>query len=152
MNGGIYLKKLNIPKSGIHQLLFSQTMRWQFLCVALTLLILWLALRPAVSAPSGLGWDKLNHAGAIGVVTWLAYLSFQPRGRAALAAFLYGIALGALIELLQGSLATGRSAEWSDVAADLVGAGSVWGSINLLKRRKPTITPGNGEQPNTLFK
>ncbi|OGU15811.1 MAG: hypothetical protein A2076_14520 [Geobacteraceae bacterium GWC2_53_11] len=128
------------PKSRIHNSKLVSALA----CAALTLLILWLALIPAVSAPSGLGWDKLNHAGAIGVVTWLAYLSFQQRGRAAQAAFLYGIALGVLIELLQGSLATGRSAEWSDVAADLVGAGCVWGSINLLKRRKPAIRPGNG--------
>lgn len=122
------------PISKIHNSKFVSALA----CAALTLLILWLALMPAVSAPSGLGWDKLNHAGAIGVVTWLAYLSFQPRDRAAWAAFLYGVALGVLIELLQGSLATGRSAEWGDVAADLVGAGGVWGTISFYQHRKPT--------------
>lgn len=101
----------------------------------LTVSILWLALMPADAAPSGLGWDKLNHAGAIAVVTGLAYLSFRSRVWAAAGAFLYGTSLGVLIEILQASLATGRSAEWSDVAADLVGAGIAWGAIRIYQRR-----------------
>lgn len=128
------------PKSKIHN---SKSVS-ALACAALTLLILWLALMPAVSAPSGLGWDKLNHAGAIGVVTWLAYLALQPLVWAAAAAFLYGTSLGVLIEILQATMTTGRSAELTDVAADLVGAGCVWGTIYLLKRRKPTIQPGKG--------
>lgn len=107
---------------------------WLSLCVALTLLILWLALMPAASAPSGLGWDKLNHAGAIAAATGVAYLAFHPRRRAALGAFLYGALLGILIELLQGALTTSRSAEWGDVAADLIGAGCAWGVIKIYNR------------------
>jgi len=101
-----------------------------------TLLILWLALMPAASAPTGLGWDKLNHAGAIAVVTGLAYLSLQPRRWAAGSAFMYGTFLGVLIEILQATLTTGRAAEWGDVAADLVGAGCAWIAIKLFKSRK----------------
>ena len=104
-------------------------------CTGLTLLILWLALMPAGSAPSGFGWDKLNHAAAIAAATGLAYLSFQPRGWAAAGAFLYGTFLGIMIELLQATLTTGRSAEWGDVAADLIGAGSVWFVIRMYQRR-----------------
>jgi len=109
---------------------------WPLLCAGLTLLILWLALMPAASAPTGLGWDKLNHAGAIAVATGLAYLSLQPRRWAASAAFIYGTSLGILIEILQATLTTGRAAEWGDVAADLVGAGCTWIAIKLFQNRK----------------
>lgn len=113
-------------------------------CTVMTLLILWLALLPGDSAPSGLGWDKLNHAVAIAVVTGFAYLALQPLVWAATAAFLYGTSLGVLIEILQATMTTGRYAEWSDVAADMIGAGCVWSMICLLKLRKPAIQPGNG--------
>lgn len=110
---------------------------WLLLCAGLTFLILWLALMPAGSAPSGLGWDKLNHAGAIAVATGLAFLSLRPRRWAASAAFLYGTSLGILIEILQGTLTTSRSAEWGDVVADLIGAGFAWVVINIYQRKTP---------------
>lgn len=90
---------------------------------------------PADAAPSGFGWDKLNHAGAIAVVTGLAFLSFRSRDWAAAGAFLYGISLGVLIEILQATLTTGRSAEWGDVVADLAGAGCAWVAIRIYQRR-----------------
>ncbi len=104
-------------------------------CTALTLLILWLALMPAASAPSGFGWDKLNHVGAIAAATVLAFLSLQPQGWAAAGAFLYGAFLGILIEVLQATLTTGRSAEWDDIAADLIGAGAAWAVIRIYRYR-----------------
>ena len=110
-------------------------MVWKSLCVSLTLLVLWLALMPADAAPSGFGWDKLNHAGAIAVATGLAYLSLQPRSWAASVAFLYGTSLGILIEILQATMTTSRSAEWGDVLADLIGAGCVWAVIKMYQRR-----------------
>lgn len=109
----------------------SRSRVWIVVCSAATLLILWLALMPAASAPSGLGWDKLNHAGAIAVLTGLAYLSLQPRRWAAGAAFMYGTSLGIVIEILQATLTNGRTAEWGDVAADLVGAGAAWIAIKI---------------------
>ncbi|MBV5340420.1 MAG: hypothetical protein J0665_12855 [Deltaproteobacteria bacterium] len=115
-------------RSATHQL-------WLTLCALLTLLILWLALMPGASAPAGLGWDKLNHAGAIAAATGLAYLSLQPRRWASAGAFLYGTFLGVLIEILQAALTTGRAAEWGDVVADLIGAGSVWLAIRIYRRR-----------------
>lgn len=108
---------------------------WRFLCAALTLLILWLALMPAASAPAGLGWDKLNHAAAIAAATGLAFVSIKPRRRAAGAAFLYGASLGILIEILQGTMTTTRSAEWGDVVADLIGAGCVWALIRIYRHK-----------------
>jgi hypothetical protein len=111
------------------------TLIWLSLCAGLTLLILWLALMPASSAPSGLGWDKLNHAGAIAAITGVTYLYLKPLSWAAAAAFLYGTSLGILIEILQGTMTTSRSAEWGDVVADLIGAGSVWAAIRIYQRR-----------------
>ncbi len=108
---------------------------WLLLCAGLTFLILWLALMPSNVAPSGLGWDKLNHAGAITVATGLAYLSLQSRNWAAPVAFLYGASLGVLIEILQGTLTTSRTAEWADVVADLIGAGFAWGVIRIFQQR-----------------
>jgi VanZ family protein len=107
---------------------------WKFLCAGLTFVILWLALMPAGSAPSGFGWDKLNHAAAIAVATGLAYLSLQSRSWAAAAAFIYGVSLGILIEILQATLTTSRTAEWGDVAADLFGAGCAWVAIRIYQR------------------
>jgi VanZ family protein len=118
----------------IDKRLGSHHLIWLLLCACLTLLILWLALMPAGSAPTGLGWDKLNHAVAIAVATGLAYLSLQPRRWAGAAAFLYGVSLGILIEILQATLTTSRTAEWGDVVADLIGAGCTWGAIRIYQR------------------
>jgi VanZ family protein len=107
---------------------------WLFLCAGLTLLILWLALMPAVSAPAGLGWDKLNHAGAMAAVSTLAYGALQHRRRAAAEAFFYGTFLGVLIEILQGTMTTTRFAEWGDVGADVIGAGCAWCAIKIYQR------------------
>lgn len=98
-------------------------------------MILWLSLMPASSAPSGLGWDKLNHAGAIAVATGCSYLALRTRRRAVEIAFLYGISLGVLIEILQATLTTSRSAEWGDVAADIVGAGCACAVIKIYHLR-----------------
>lgn len=109
---------------------------WGFLCVIATALILWLALMSADSAPLGLGWDKLNHAGAMALITGLAFLSVQSRSWAAVAAFLYGAFLGILIEILQATLTTSRTAEWGDVLADVVGAGCAWGVIRIFQSKR----------------
>ncbi|MBC7961812.1 MAG: VanZ family protein [Steroidobacteraceae bacterium] len=99
--------------------------------------MLWLSLMPVDSIPPvGLGWDKLNHAAAIAVVTFLAFLTFKSRRWAARAAFLYGISLGVLIEVFQAIFTTTRSAEWGDLLADLIGAGSVWCLISVIKRKR----------------
>ena len=109
---------------------------WRFLWIGLTLLILWLSLLPSDSVPSGLGWDKLNHVAAIAVMTGIAFLALRPRRRAAEAAFLYGACLGILIEILQAALTTTRAAEWSDVLADLIGAGLAWGVIRIFRLKQ----------------
>jgi len=114
----------------------SRSLLWAALCLGLTLLILVLSLLPPDSLPStGLGWDKLNHAAAIAAVTLLAFLTFRPHGSAAKAALWYGLALGGLIEILQALFTTSRSAEWGDLLADLIGAGSMFCVLTLLQGR-----------------
>lgn len=109
---------------------------WPILCAGMTSLILWLSLIPTNAVPSvGLGWDKLNHAAAIAVVTWLAFLAFRPYRRAARAAFGYALLLGVLIEVLQATFTSTRCAEWGDLLADLVGAGLVWCLISIFQRK-----------------
>jgi len=109
---------------------------WAALCLALTILILTLSLLPPDSLPSsGLGWDKLNHAAAIAALTLLAFLSFSFHRRAVLGALLYGIAVGVLIEILQALFTTSRRAEWGDLLADLIGAGSIFCLLTILQRR-----------------
>ncbi len=110
---------------------------WPALCAGLTLLVLWLSLIPAESVPAvGLGWDKLNHAAAIAVITLFAFLSLKSCRWAAQAAFLYGISLGLLIEVLQAIFTNTRSAEWGDLLADLIGAGTVWCFIFFIQRKR----------------
>jgi VanZ family protein len=76
----------------------------------------YLALTPTPPREADLGWDKLNHFSAFATLTVLAGIGWlQPR-RAALALLAYG----GLIELLQTQV-PGRSAEWTDLAADGIG-------------------------------
>lgn len=110
---------------------------WPALCAGLTVLVLWLSLIPADAVPAAsLGWDKLNHAAAIAAVSLAAFLVLKKYRWAVTAAFLYGISLGVAIELLQAIFTTTRSAEWSDLLADLVGGGSICFLISVVRRKR----------------
>jgi len=110
---------------------------WPALCAGLTVLVLWLSLLPADSVPPvGLDWDKLNHAAAIAAVSLAAFLALKKYRWAVTAAFLYGISLGGAIELLQAIFTTTRSAEWSDLLADLIGGGSICFLISVVRRKR----------------
>jgi VanZ family protein len=99
---------------------FSAPVMW-------ALIMLWLSLSPSPpQLPGVLGWDKLLHAGAYGLLTiliaqLLLYLSI-PLGKAGWPALLPAVCYGALLEVLQLLLHTGRTAEWWDLFADAVGA------------------------------
>ncbi|WP_281184349.1 hypothetical protein [Trichlorobacter lovleyi] len=111
---------------------------WRLALAVVTLVILFLSLIPAPPS-EGLGWDKLNHAIAMAVVTVIAFRTLRPVSlRAVLLAGLYALLLGALIELLQGTLTTTRSAEWGDLLADAVGVALAMPGLYLWKRK--TIT------------
>lgn len=113
-----------------HIMVFGKTLHAliRFTAPALgALAILWLSLTPSPpQLPGVLGWDKLLHAGAYGLLSLLIAqallcLSFsfqQAWWRAALAAVVYG----ALLEILQMLVQTGRTAEWWDLFADALGA------------------------------
>jgi len=91
------------------------------------LIMLWLSLTSSPPQISGvLGWDKLLHACAYGLLTLLIaqFLLYTPlnSGKAWWQAGLVAVCYGGLIEILQLLAHTGRTAEWWDLFADAVGA------------------------------
>ncbi|MEJ2471817.1 MAG: VanZ family protein [Desulfuromonadales bacterium] len=89
--------------------------------------ILWLSLTSSPPEIKGfLGWDKLLHAGAYGLLALLSteFFYFMQRSlpRAVVFGILVTLAFGALMEILQAISGTGRTAEWLDLVADAVGA------------------------------
>jgi len=90
-------------------------------------IILWLSLTPSPPQFSGLfSWDKLLHAGAYGLLTVLLaqFLLCLMRDDVRLYAisFVATVTYGGLLEILQLTIQTGRTAEWLDLLADAVGA------------------------------
>lgn len=98
------------------------------LLVLWAFLILWLSLDPSPPVPENelLGWDKLQHAAAYALMTFLAGSAFCAYSgnfyRSWFAATGMSIAYGGLIELLQGWCTESRSAEFGDLVADTIGA------------------------------
>ena len=90
------------------------------------LVILWLSLTSSPpEIPGVLGWDKLLHAGAYGLLTLLviqALAVFLPK-RISLYAVssLLCIFYGGVVEVLQMVTDAGRTAEWWDLVADIIG-------------------------------
>ena len=89
--------------------------------------IAWLSLTSSPPQISGvLGWDKLLHAGAYGLLTLLIAqaLLCSPLNphKVWWSAWLAAVGFGALMEILQLLAQTGRAAEWWDLFADAVGA------------------------------
>lgn len=87
----------------------------------------WLSLTPSPPQVHGImGWDKLLHAGAYGLLTILLAQSFliylQNPWHAGWLAVLCAVACGGLLEILQMTMQSGRTAEWMDLVADAVGA------------------------------
>lgn len=88
--------------------------------------ILWLSLSPSPPQITGvMGWDKLQHAAAYALLAALVgqcliYL-FPKNMQIWFVAGVVSLFYGGLLELLQGVSDAGRSAEWWDLFADLVG-------------------------------
>jgi len=72
------------------------------------------------------GLDKICHFALYGVFAWLILWALRPAAapgwRAAVAAILFCVAYGTLMECLQRVLPGGRSFSFGDIAANLLGA------------------------------
>lgn len=93
--------------------------------------LLWLSLvSTSFQVPEILAWDKLQHGIAHAVLTLLAGWFFSALWRSEPAGWwsglLLSLAFGILIEVAQGTLTTDRVADWHDLVANMVGAGSVF--------------------------
>ena len=90
-------------------------------------MLAYLSLASGVRAlPGPLGWDKLNHFAAYGLLAFLA-VPVIPKGRRFSRRLLGGVwfgcfAYGALLETLQWGMASGRRWELADLAANALGA------------------------------
>ena len=115
---------------------------WLWLLIVLTFVMLYLSLTPAPPT-QGTGWDKANHALAMAVVVLVAFRALRSTSRPRFYAALFTASLGALIELLQGTCTTTRSAEWGDFLADLCGIVPVFFALALLQRTRKVIAPCN---------
>lgn len=111
---------------------------WLWLLIGLTFVILYLSLTPAPPT-QGTGWDKANHALAMAVVMLVAFRAFSAASRPSFYAALFAVSLGALIELLQGTCTSSRSAEWGDFLADLCGVIPVFLVLRLLQRKRKVV-------------
>lgn len=100
---------------------------WILSLILWSLLLLYLSLTPAPPQVAGpLGWDKLQHAAALGSMAVLvAAISseFKKSLRFSLiTGFVAASLFGALIELLQWLCTVNRQAELLDLIADMAGA------------------------------
>ena len=101
---------------------------WWLAAMAWAAAIAWLSLIPSPPQIAGLlGWDKLQHAGAYGLLTLLLAQALlrSPLGGKGGAWWLAGlaaVAFGGLLEILQLVTQVGRTAEWWDLLADALGA------------------------------
>lgn len=95
-------------------------------------IILWLSLTPNPPELSGdfLGWDKAQHAAAYGVLTLLTGRAFElyltPSSRAWLAAALFALLFGGLVEIAQGAMTQVRFADPLDLLANALGTVAVY--------------------------
>lgn len=90
--------------------------------------IVWLSLTSAPPTVAGwLGWDKLQHAVAYGVLAWLlarVLVCWEFRGCRHVwwQAWVLTVFFGLLLEFFQHVMQRGRVAEWQDLVADGIGA------------------------------
>lgn len=87
----------------------------------------WLSLTSSPpSVPGPLGWDKLLHTAAYTVLAVLTlFVLVQPKGRRDSLwwqAWLFAVAFGILMEILQVTMTPNRAAEFTDIIADVIGA------------------------------
>ena len=112
---------------------------WLSTLVLLIILVLCFMKTTSFPAPPVRNFDKLVHTimflGLAGVIFFdnTRYLRFPiSKVRIFWSTFIFPIALGGLIEILQANLTTYRSGDWSDFLFDVVGALIGWGIASLI--------------------
>ena len=98
----------------------AATRFWQLMLVLLLCMVSYLALTPTPPSSVSHSWDKLNHAGDFAALTLSGLLGLCPQRAGSWRVLLPLLAFGGLIEILQWFV-PGRSSEWNDLLADLVG-------------------------------
>jgi VanZ family protein len=98
-------------------------------CLILLALCLW----PTQNLPDAPGGDRLHHVAAWFILTVTGY-ALAPRRVLAIPTF--AVAFGALVELAQGAVPTGRHMDLADFAAD--GFGVALGVLAFLAIRRMT--------------
>jgi VanZ family protein len=93
---------------------------WRALLAGLLVLITWLALIPAPPPQITTGWDKSNHALALGSLAFCSVWALWPRPRQWPLLVLALLAYGGAIEIAQSYLPP-REGDWLDLLADGVG-------------------------------
>jgi len=102
-------------------------------------LIVWLSLTPAPPTidDAFFEWDKVQHAGAYGLFTLLAFRGFSDGSDAVkwrwLKAVVVTVCIGGLLEIAQGLFTKTRTAEFGDLLADLVGAGGAYLAVRMYR-------------------
>lgn len=117
----------------LNQLHYLLIMRW--LAIAWTVIMFIGCLTPHEQVPDELlTWnDKFLHIAIFGLFAGLWSLS----GLRASSILIAGLIAGGLIEILQYLLPINRSADWLDLAADVVGTGIGIGLALIWVRRFP---------------
>ncbi len=92
----------------------------------MTISVLSLIPSPPVPHDGLLGWDKFQHAAAYALLTFLGAKAFafyrKSSGNRFIPAACLAVTVGGLMEVAQGLFTVTRSAEFTDLLADAVGA------------------------------
>ena len=104
----------------------------QGLLIGYMLVLLYLALSPAPSGPEIPHFDKLMHTLSWGLMALLCLGAWPDHY---LRAVLVSAVHGGATEVMQGTLVRGRTADWFDWLADLLGALIVVGLFSWARRR-----------------
>jgi hypothetical protein len=95
--------------------------------------LLYMCLAPSKDLPSVNVWDKAEHAIAWAVLAGSGLVLF-PRHPGRIAVF--ALAVGILVEVLQGSLPFGRDMDWRDFVADAVGVAASLAVYAVIRRAR----------------
>ncbi len=107
--------------------------RWLGLCVALAIVICFLAFDPKPPQFTDVANDKVNHLLAFGSLGFTGALSQVVGLRRTVGVAVALVAFGGFIEIVQTYI-PGRSGEWGDVLADAVGIALGLGLAALWRR------------------